>query len=80
MHLSANTTFLKIVPVNPTIVKGFRKHNPIHFCVIFICRSLLRSFLIMCPRGIFCWLFERIPVTNANKRLRGVPENLNVLE
>ena len=54
IHLSANTTFLKIVPVNPTIVKGLRKHNPIHFCVSFLFAEACYAVSLLCvPMAFF---------------------------
>lgn len=86
--LSANTTVLKYILVNPfgiiRVVKVQSKHNLPNFCVSFLFAEACYAVSLLCvspsPHGIFCRLFERILVTNANKRLRGVPENLNVLE
>ena len=54
IHLSASTTFFKIVPVHPTIVKGFRKHNPIHFCVSFLFAEACYAVSLLCvPMAFF---------------------------
>ena len=53
-HLSANKIVLEIVPVNPRVVKGFRKHNLIHFCVSFLFAEACYAVSLLCvPMAFF---------------------------
>ena len=55
-HLSANTIVLEIVPVNPRVVKGFRKHNLIHCCVL-VCHFYLPKLATQFPYYVSPWHF-----------------------
>lgn len=79
------TTVLKYILVNPIWnYQSCKRFNLPHFLVSFLFAKACYAVSLLClspsPYEFFCRLFERILVTNANKRLRGVPENPNVLE